>query len=216
MILQGLDFKTMLLRLPIIFIAISIHEYAHGYAALKMGDGTAKACGRLSLNPLAHMDIIGALCMLLIGFGWAKPVPVNSANFRNKKQGYILVSLAGPLANFFLALVGAVLYGLFLRIGFGGFNSTFREVFFGLLQMMIIMNLSFGVFNLIPIPPLDGSKIVAAFLPYKALYKMQQFEKYSFIVLLVLLYTGIIGRVLSFIINPMVASLNIIIRLIAG
>ena len=110
MLLNGLGLKEILLRLPIIFIAITVHEYAHGYAALKMGDPTAKLSGRLSMNPLAHMDIVGALSMLIFGFGWAKPVPINPNNFKNHKKGTVIVSLAGPISNLFLAFLGSVLY----------------------------------------------------------------------------------------------------------
>lgn len=216
MLLNGLGLKEILLRLPIIFIAITVHEYAHGYAALKMGDPTAKLSGRLSMNPLAHMDIVGALSMLIFGFGWAKPVPINPNNFKNHKKGTVIVSLAGPISNLFLAFLGSVLYGIFRRIGFGNFSSQFSEIFYGLLAQLILLNVCFGIFNLVPFPPLDGAKIVGAFLPYKTYFKIMQYERYAFPILIVLMYLGIFDKILGVLITPIVSSLNAIIALIAG
>lgn len=216
MLLNGLGLKEILLRLPIIFIAITVHEYAHGYAALKMGDPTAKLSGRLSMNPLAHMDIVGALSMLIFGFGWAKPVPINPNNFKNHKKGTVIVSLAGPISNLFLAFLGSVLYGIFRRIGFGNFSSQFSEIFYGLLAQLILLNVCFGIFNLVPFPPLDGAKIVGAFLPYKTYFKIMQYERYAFPILIVLMYLGIFDMILGVLITPIVSSLNALIALIAG
>lgn len=216
MLLNGLGLKEILLRLPIIFIAITVHEYAHGYAALKMGDPTAKLSGRLSMNPLAHMDIVGALSMLIFGFGWAKPVPINPNNFKNHKKGTVIVSLAGPISNLFLAFLGSVLYGFFRRIGFGNFSSQFSEIFYGLLAQLILLNVCFGIFNLVPFPPLDGAKIVGAFLPYKTYFKIMQYERYAFPILIVLMYLGIFDKILGVLITPIVSSLNALIALIAG
>ncbi len=216
MLLNGLGLKEILLRLPIIFIAITVHEYAHGYAALKMGDPTAKLSGRLSMNPLAHMDIVGALSMLIFGFGWAKPVPINPNNFKNHKKGTVIVSLAGPISNLFLAFLGSVLYGIFRRIGFGNFSAQFSEIFYGLLAQLILLNVCFGIFNLVPFPPLDGAKIVGAFLPYKTYFKIMQYERYAFPILIVLMYLGIFDRILGVLITPIVSSLNALIALIAG
>lgn len=216
MLLNGLGLKEILLRLPIIFIAITVHEYAHGYAALKMGDPTAKLSGRLSMNPLAHMDIVGALSMLIFGFGWAKPVPINPNNFKNHKKGTVIVSLAGPISNLFLAFLGSVLYGIFRRIGFGNFSSQFSEIFYGLLAQLILLNVCFGIFNLVPFPPLDGAKIVGAFLPYKTYFKIMQYERYAFPILIVLMYLGIFDKILAVLITPIVSSLNALIALIAG
>ncbi len=216
MLLNGLGLKEILLRLPIIFIAITVHEYAHGYAALKMGDPTAKLSGRLSMNPLAHMDIVGALSMLIFGFGWAKPVPINPNNFKNHKKGTVIVSLAGPISNLFLAFLGSVLYGIFRRIGFGNFSSQFSDIFYGLLAQLILLNVCFGIFNLVPFPPLDGAKIVGAFLPYKTYFKIMQYERYAFPILIVLMYLGIFDKILGVLITPIVSSLNALIALIAG
>ena len=214
--MMGLTLREMILRLPVLFIAISVHEYCHGYAAYKMGDGTAKMQGRLTLNPLAHIDILGALCMVLFGFGWAKAVPINPNNFKDRKKGLVLVSLAGPLSNFFIAFVGAILYGVFARFNFGSFNLEFADVFYGLMNELILLNVCFGVFNLLPIPPLDGSKIVGAFLPYRVYYKVLEYERYAFPVLLILLYTNILSKVLFILINPVLKSINSLINLIVN
>lgn len=216
MLLNGFGLKEIILRLPIIFIAITVHEYAHGYAALKMGDPTAKLSGRLSMNPFAHMDILGALSMLIFGFGWAKPVPINPNNFRDHKKGTVIVSLAGPVSNLFLAFLGSVLYGIFQRIGFGSFSPQFSEIFYGLLAQLIMLDVCFGIFNLVPFPPLDGAKIVGAFLPYKTYFKIMQYERYAFPILILLMYLGIFDKILGVLITPIVNSLNALIALIAG
>ncbi len=212
------NFQEMLFRLPIIFMAITIHEYAHGYAAFKMGDPTAKMQGRLSMNPLAHMDLIGALAMLLLGFGWAKPVPINPNNFRDRKKGTVIVSLAGPLSNIFLAILGAVIYGLLLRfnINIGNVSEIFAVALMGIFGQMMVLNVSFAVFNLIPFPPLDGSKILGAILPWKYQYKIMQYERYAFPVLIILMASGALGSILSFFTTPIINSMIKIAYLVGG
>lgn len=213
---SGMNFQTMILRLPVVLLAITVHEYAHAYAAYKMGDYTAKGAGRLSMNPLKHMDIIGAICLLIFNFGWARPVPINPYNFRNKKYGTVIVSLAGPISNLLLALIGAILLGVFSRFAFGSFNVTFAETFYGLMIQLIILNVSLAIFNLIPIPPLDGSKILSSVLPSRYYFKLMQYERYSFIILLLLLYTGIIGKFLGIFVNPILNSLDAVVNLIVS
>lgn len=210
------SFQEYILRIPIVLMAITIHEYAHGYAALKMGDTTAKNQGRLSLNPLAHMDPIGALCMLLFHFGWAKPVPINPYNFRDRKKGTMLVSIAGPLSNLFLSLVGAVILGILSRFRFSVESAIFVNLLVGIFGQMIILNISFAVFNLIPLPPLDGSKILGALLPAKYYFKLLQYERYAFPVLILLMVTGVLNRILSFFIIPLYNGLYNIVFLIGG
>ena len=184
----------MVLSIPGLFLALSFHEFAHGYAAYLMGDNTARYNGRLSLNPMAHLDIVGTLCLLLFHFGWAKPVPINPANFRNHRKGIIVVSLAGPFANFFLALVCTILCKLLY-----GFISTSQiaEFFYMVLLYAQVMNVGLMVFNLIPIPPLDGSKVLMEFLPYRMRYQMYSLERYSGIILLVLVWTRMLTPVLN-------------------
>jgi len=173
--------------------SIMIHECAHGYAALYMGDETAKIRGRLTLNPLKHVDIFGLLCLIVFKFGWAKPVPINPMNFRDRKKGMRLVSLAGVTANMILAVIFAVLLRIFL-------NTKIYAIYYFCLYGIQI-NIGYAVFNLIPLPPLDGSKLFATFLPRKYEYYMYKYERYIYIILIALIYTGVLSQVISIPIN---------------
>lgn len=200
-------FLNLILTLPAVLLAISVHETAHGYAAYKMGDPTAKYSGRLSLNPLAHFDLIGFLCMLFFHFGWAKPVPINPDNFKDRKKGVILVSLAGPVSNLAMAIISAVILGIVGK--FTGFAALFSNVtslkglnvLIVMLYYCIIINVGLMIFNLIPIPPLDGSRVLTEFLPGRIKYKFYRYERYSFLVLLLIIYTGILDPILNFFTN---------------
>ncbi len=200
-------FLNLILTLPAVLLAISVHETAHGYAAYKMGDPTAKYSGRLSLNPLAHFDLIGFLCMLFFHFGWAKPVPINPDNFKDRKKGVILVSLAGPVSNLAMAIISAVILGIVGQ--FTGFAALFSNVtslkglnvLIVMLYYCIIINVGLMIFNLIPIPPLDGSRVLTEFLPGRIKYKFYRYERYSFLVLLLIIYTGILDPILNFFTN---------------
>ncbi len=213
--LFGSSLQTILLRLPIVLLAITVHECAHGYVAYLLGDRTAKAYGRLSLNPLHHMDIMGAICMLLFGFGWAKPVPVNPQYFKNPKGGMSLVGLAGPVSNFLMALLFSVLYGLLARF-FPTFDFFLVEFFANLFLVGIMLNIGLGIFNLIPFPPLDGSKILAYFLPNRWYYQLMQYERYAMPVLLILLALGILDVPLAFLQRAVFGVFAKLIMLIAG
>ncbi len=215
MLFGSYDLRTMLLRLPIVFLAITVHECAHGYVAYLLGDRTAKMYGRLTLNPLHHMDIMGVLCMVLFGFGWAKPVPVNPQYFKNPKGGMSLVGLAGPLSNFLMAAIFSVLYGLLARF-FPTSGSFVVEIFSNLLAVGIMLNIGLGIFNLIPIPPLDGSKILAYFLPNRWYYKLMEYERYAMPVLILLLFLGILDRPLTFLQTHVFAVFWKLILLVAG
>ena len=174
--------------IPAAFLSVVLHEIAHGYAAYAMGDSTAKSMGRLSLNPIHHLDVIGLLSMILFRFGWAKPVPVNPYYFKHRKLGMSLVALAGPVSNLLLAFLAiTIVFGLtLLPVG--------SEIVFVILQGLVdffvifaILNIGLAVFNLIPIPPLDGSKILFSLLPRQTYMRLLQFEQYGFIVLILLL-----------------------------
>ena len=165
--------------IPSILIASTIHEYAHGLAAYKLGDPTAKAEGRLTLNPLAHIDPLGALCMVLFRFGWSKPVPINEYNFEKRELGTAITALAGPLSNILVASILGLINFIFrpdLTTIFGSFLLTFT-----------LINLALAFFNLLPIPPLDGHKIVRAILPKGIRYYWEELEKFQFILLVILI-----------------------------
>lgn len=186
---------SFIVSIPALLLAITVHECAHGWAAYYMGDHTARYSGRLSLNPLRHLDPIGALCMLFFHFGWAKPVPINPMYFRNRRAGIVTVSLAGPVSNFILGLISCIL--LYVFSYFVPMNSMLSSFVLSILLQSVYMNAGLMIFNLIPIPPLDGSKILLEFLPYRLQFKVYQYERYFSLILILLVYAGTITPVLS-------------------
>ncbi|MFA5536685.1 MAG: site-2 protease family protein [Bacillota bacterium] len=184
----GFNLQGLVTLIPAILVAITFHEYAHGKVAALLGDPTPAQHGRLTLNPLAHLDPIGTLMLLVARFGWAKPVPVNPYYFRgDRRRGMLLVGLAGPAMNLVLAYLAAVA----LKITWG--INLYLQGFF---QDLLWINIALAVFNLIPIPPLDGSKILANILPSRFTGLFMQLESYGTIILLLLLVTGLLGRIL--------------------
>ena len=187
-------FIQFLLLLPTLLFALSLHETMHGFVALKLGDPTARNLGRLTLDPRRHIDPIGFLVLMVFGFGWAKPVPVNARNFKNPKWGFALVALAGPLSNFLLGVVNAAIYGVLSAFyvnaayhGLTGFRLDllyWSAAFFGLAAML---NFIYSVFNMIPLPPYDGSRILFAFLPPRAYFAVMRYERYILFGLLAVL-----------------------------
>ena len=169
----------ILFAIPSILIASTIHEYAHGYLAYKMGDPTAKAAGRLTLNPLAHIDPLGALAMVIFRFGWSKPVPINEYNFQNRELGTAITALAGPISNILVVGLCALINWIF--------NIELTTIVGTLLLTFAIINLALAFFNLIPIPPLDGHKIVRAILPRKLRYYWEQLEKFQILLIVILI-----------------------------
>lgn len=191
----------LLASAPGVLIAITFHEFAHGYVAYKLGDNTAKNEGRLSLNPLAHLDPIGTLMLLFAGFGWGKPVQVNPANYTRKismEKGEAIVSAAGPIMNIILAFIFSLIYcALYKFAGISFLSSTVGGVIMLLISATISTNIGLGVFNLIPLPPLDGSKIIMPFLPYKAKEWFTNNEQIFYLIFVVLWITGIAGTIIS-------------------
>lgn len=200
-------------------IAITGHEVAHGFVSYKLGDPTPRREGRLSFNPMAHLDLMGTLLMLLTGFGWAKPVSVDPRYYRDTKKGMALVAIAGPLANLLMAFAGLLLYAIIFAINVKtGALSMLTSFLSEFSISFAITNLSFMVFNLIPIPPLDGSRILGMFLSNSAYYKLLQYERYSLILIMALSLSGafsaIIGGGVNLIFGGIIDFLNMLLRLV--
>mgnify|MGYP002517014679 CR=1 FL=1 len=190
---------SFLYTLPALLFCLAIHEFAHAYTAYKLGDRSQKAMGRLTLNPLDHIDYMGAIFMLLFGFGWAKPVPVDDRKFKNPKVGMALTALAGPVANILAAMVGGFILCAVIEFSPQFIFSKFGYYTVLMLQFYISVNCSLAVFNLLPIPPLDGSKILFVFLPDKWIYKFYQYEQYIYFGLMaLLLFTNVLDVPLNF------------------
>ncbi|MGL5257312.1 MAG: site-2 protease family protein [Proteocatella sp.] len=196
-----------LMILPGVLIAISFHEFAHAAAAYAMGDPTAKNEGRLSVNPAKHIDPIGFLMLMIARFGWAKPVPVNESNFKNRALGTFLVSIAGIAMNVFIAILTIIIVhftqGIFS-------NYAYYEV----MSSIIRINIAFAAFNLLPVPPLDGSKLVLSIIPAKYRHFVYKYENYGTLILVLLLITGTLGIVLNPIVNVIITFISSILNII--
>ena len=179
-------FITLALSLPAIVLCLSIHEAAHGGAAYLLGDRTAHDSGRLTLSPLAHIDPVGFICLLLFGFGWARPVPVNISNFKNRRTGMAVTALAGPAANFVTAFIAYCIYFVVWIYG----NSVFMQVLGEFLAIVASMSVGLGVFNLIPVHPLDGSRVLDAYLPFSWSLKLQRYQPVIILLFIFALWRG--------------------------
>lgn len=200
----------MIYAIPGLLIAMTIHEWAHAKVADNLGDFTPRMHGRLTLNPISHIDPIGLIMLFFAQIGWAKPVPINPNNFSNYRNGVMQVSLAGPLSNLIVALVATVLFALTFKYNMSAHWLT------AILQLIIIYNVNFAIFNLVPIPPLDGSKVLLSLLPGEMAYKYETsiIARYSFILLILLVFTGILGFIIRPISGLIISFLNIIVSLI--
>lgn len=198
----------LLLSIPGILIAITFHEFAHAFVADKLGDDTPRRQGRLTLNPLAHFDPFGTLLMLFAGFGWGKPVAINPNNFNRKvtiRKGNALVSLAGPTMNFILAIIFSIIYGILIAFQYDFLLMTQAGTIIStIITSIITMNVGLGVFNLIPLPPLDGSKVLSAVLPTKARTWFMNNQQILYIIFLIVWLTPIS----SMIISPIISFIN--------
>ena len=188
----------------VVFCTLPIHEFAHAVVADRLGDPTARRNGRLTINPLAHLDWMGCLMIVLVGFGYAKPVPVNMRNFKNPKAGMAAVAFAGPVSNLLMALLFLILrwvFGLYV-------SGSFAEILTWFFYYAAYINVSLAVFNLLPIPPLDGSRIATALIPNKYYYKIMQYERYIMIGLFLLLLTGVLTRPLAYLSSAAINGMN--------
>lgn len=203
-------FISFLYMLPVLLFCLAIHEFAHAYTAYKLGDRSQKAMGRLTLNPFSHIDISGFICIALFGFGWGKPVMIDDRNFKNKAAGNALTAFAGPFSNLLMAIVFTIILKILVITGVitTAVNSTVGAIILNMLRLAIQFNVVFAIFNLIPIPPFDGSRILYFFLSSKGREVMYKIEQYSFIIVLVILITGIGSKIVNPIINFVLSLLN--------
>lgn len=207
-------FLEMLYFIPALLLSLSIHEFGHSWVAYKLGDKSQKNLGRLTLSPFAHIDPLGFIFILLFRFGWGKPVLIDDRNFKNRAKGNMLVSIAGPAFNIVLAIVFTIVLKVLWVFGItpDTITSSVGEILYYMLNIAIQFNIVFAVFNLLPLPPFDGSKVLYYFLPYKGKQFMNNIEKYSIWILIFLLWTGLY----SYIILPAYMGVAFILNLILG
>ena len=207
------ELQSLLFTAPVVLLAIVCHECAHGWVSYKLGDPTAKNAGRLTLNPLKHLDPLGALCMLFFHVGWANPVPINPWYYKDRKKGIIYVSLAGPVANFIIAFISLFIEGLLMR--FGSDTSTLIWILCQLCYYSAVVNVGLGLFNLVPIPPLDGSKVLGE-LWDKANNFYWRYQNYWRWILLLCVITGVLSKPLGILNGMLIRGMWRIVKLILG
>lgn len=195
----------ILVRAIVLVTAIPVHEAAHAFVADRLGDPTARAMGRMSLNPVRHFDLFGSVSLLLVGIGWAKPVPINARNFDHPRAGMAISAAAGPAANLVMALLTMILAKVALFAGAGGRVSA---VLYVVLLNMCLINISLAIFNLMPFPPFDGSRIYSAFLPQRLYFGVMRYEKYILIAVLALLWLGVLDGPLGFLNHALFSGLD--------
>ena len=191
--------RQWMIRGLVLMTCLPVHEFAHAVVADKLGDKTARNQGRLTINPFAHLEIFGSLMLIFAGVGWAKPVPVNPGRFKNPKWGMALTAAAGPISNILLAIIFA---SAFIVVAYTGSFHPTHDIFFAL-ELMIIVNLTLAVFNLLPVPPLDGSRIIGVVLPDHIYFGVMKYERFIMIAVIILVFTGMLTGVLFFLVGHM-------------
>lgn len=219
MLLTYMDYPIIIVYLlPAILISLTIHELSHAYTSYRLGDPTAKNMGRLTLNPLKHLDVFGTIMLLVSRFGWAKPVPINPTYYKDYKKGTMIVSLAGPMSNILLATIFSIplmYFGTKYNIRSLGqtlFSQDYRAIIYNFSSLMVDINIGLAVFNILPIPPLDGSKILSGILPNKQYYKLLQYENQVGMIFILIVF--VIPGVLNFVMSPFIRIVETIINLI--
>lgn len=224
--MNDLSLRNILMMTPILLIALPVHEFAHGWVAWRMGDPTAKDAGRLTLNPFKHLDLLGVVMMYLAGVGWAKPVPINSSYFKNRRRGMILVAMAGPLSNLIMGFLSLFIWGVVVKLitigvipsdagNFQNIMLTAQDFF----QSLVIVNISLAVFNLIPVPPLDGSRLISAFVPEESYYRFARYEQYiglAFLAIVAFVPDNLFSKFIGFFAIPIYRSMALAVTFILG
>ncbi|RKY29350.1 MAG: site-2 protease family protein [Planctomycetota bacterium] len=198
--------QELFTRIPVILIALTVHEFSHAYAAFRCGDDTAKRMGRLTLNPLAHLDPLGTICLLFAPIGWAKPVPINPYYFRNPRRDEIIVSAAGPASNFAMAVIAAVMF----KVSWDILHVNGNSLLFLFLFYAVLINIVLGLFNLLPIFPLDGSHILKNILPWHMAEKMEQFRQYGMFIIIGIVILGNVTGLFRYLIIATKLLLNLV------
>lgn len=202
MILLQNALQRLIYYVPVMLTALTVHEYCHAKTAQLLGDNTAKYAGRVSLNPLRHLDPIGAVCMVIFGFGWGKPVPISVLNFKKPQRDSALVALAGPLSNLLMACIWGFAYGIFGAL-FLKENYAITLCFYG-----VYLNCVLCVFNLLPITPLDGSRILSLILPKNVYFKLIKYERIFFIIVIILMFTNVLNPVISYLAKGVMTGID--------
>ena len=203
------DIMGLLAGVPALILAIAGHEYAHARMATWLGDPTPRLAGRLTLNPMAHIDAVGALAMFLIGFGWARPVPINIAAFKDRRTDELLVALSGPTSNVIMAFIAYC-----LMIGLDAANLLISDALYTVLRLIVLYNINFAIFNMLPIPPLDGSSIIMIFMPWQMRVQIYQFGWVSMLVFLLLLNSPIMSAIMYPLQRTILSAFQAIVQLI--
>ncbi|MDY6916266.1 MAG: site-2 protease family protein [Candidatus Cloacimonadota bacterium] len=212
-----MDFLTsLIIQLPILFLTLTVHEYSHGLVAFWLGDDTAKRAGRLTMNPISHIDPLGLIMLFIVHIGWAKPVPINPYNFQNQKRDMALSAAAGPVSNFVFAIILAIIFRFFNSMNpTWQFSNSIGSILILMLFYAVMINLALGLFNLIPIPPLDGSKIIGGFMSDELYYKYTAQERKGAQILIIIFAVSFIFK-LNIIGSVIIPPLNFFLKLLTG